>query len=113
MRGNVASNLIVIIDSDVKRHKQCTEGDTMQTLPAPRLQLLDESERYRIILKEDLANVLLALMTSETRHSDYYKALIRVAMAFGINVDTVPEPEPWKVEDNVQAGKSLPAHGHS
>lgn len=58
----------------------------------------DPAERYRVILKEDLANVLLALWTSETRHDDYYKALIRVAMAFGINVDSAPDPQQWSVE---------------
>ena len=64
----------------------------------PRLRPLHDP--YRVILKEDLANVLAALLTSETRHDDYYKALIRVAMAFGINVDTPPEPQldQWRIE---------------
>ena len=85
----------------------------MSNLIETRMQILDPSERYRVILKEDLANVLTALMTSETRHPDYYTALVRVAMAFGINVDTAPTPDPWKVEDDVQTRRSLSAHGHS
>lgn len=65
----------------------------MLNLPGPQILSLDPSERYRFILKEDLANVLTALMVSENCHPDFYKALTRVAMAFGINVDIMPEQE--------------------
>ena len=68
----------------------------------------------RVIWIEDIRNVLLSAWCGEQhRHPDYYKALIKVALAFGINVDTAPTPKPWKVEDDVQTRRSLPAHGHS
>jgi hypothetical protein len=46
-----------------------------------------------IFTREDLANVIAALVCSETRTDDYFVALQRVGMAFGIDVYEVPESE--------------------
>ena len=58
----------------------------------------------RVVWIADIRNVLLSAWCGEQhRHPDYYKALIKVALAFGINVDAAPDPTPWRVESGYNA----------
>ena len=58
----------------------------------------------RVVWIADIRNVLLSAWCGEQhRHPDYYAALIKVALAFGINVDAAPEPTPWRVSEDDDA----------